>query len=113
MRTRHLLWLALPLCLGLTGCFAGQKKQLASCEASASRSGAGQPLRSIIACMDTQGYRFVGYANPGGLTVVCDLPSVIRGVASADGSSDAKCFEPKGDLALRLYHFEVPDRTPG
>jgi hypothetical protein len=59
--------------------------------------------------MDSHGYNFVGYAVPGGETVVCDLPAVIRGQASADGT-DALCFEPKGALALRIYHWEVPDR---
>lgn len=106
-RTPTFLLLALAACLCLSGCYADQKKQLAACEASAVRGGEGQPLRSIQSCMDQTGYRFVGYANADGPTVICDLPAVIRGAASADGS-DAKCFEPKGALALRLYRFEVP-----
>ena len=106
------LFLALPLCLLLAGCFAGQKKQLAACEAAATRTGEGQPLRSIQDCMDEAGYSFVGYANPDGTVLVCDLPSLIRGVASPDGASDAKCFQPKDPLALRLYRFEVPVRNP-
>ena len=59
--------------------------------------------------MDTDGYNFVGYAVPGGETVVCDLPAVIRGQHSA-GGTDALCFEPKGWLALKIYRWEVPDR---
>jgi hypothetical protein len=106
-RTRLLLLLVLPLFLA--GCYADQKKQLAACEVSATRTGEGQPLKSIQACMDSHGYNFVGYAVPGGETVVCDLPAVIRGKASASGT-DALCFEPKGALALRIYHWEVPDR---
>ncbi|HWC62723.1 MAG TPA: hypothetical protein VG501_03810, partial [Rhizomicrobium sp.] len=69
----------LPIALGLAGCYADQKKQLQACESSASRSGPGEPLKSIQACMDTAGYAFVGYANPNGETVVCDLPAVIQG----------------------------------
>ena len=106
VRGRFLLFFALPL---LAGCYSDQKKQLAACEASAVRTGGGQPLKSILACMDSHGYNFVGYANPGGETVVCDLPAVIRGVASMSGT-DALCFEPKSWLALKLYRWEVPDR---
>ena len=107
MHRARLLLFVLPLLL--TGCYSDQKKQLAACEASATRTGLGQPLTSIQACMDTHGYRFVGYANPDGPTIVCDLPAVIRGERSADGS-DAMCFEPKGWLALKIYRWEVPDR---
>lgn len=103
------LLLIIALALLLTGCYSDQKKQLAACEASATRSGMGQPLTSIQACMEDHGYSFVGYANPDGPTVVCDLPAVIRGQASADGS-DAMCFEPKGWLALKIYRWEVPNR---
>ena len=78
-RTPKLLLLALTACLGLAGCYADQKKQLAACEASATRTGEGQPLRSIESCMDQAGYSFVGYANTDRPTVECDLPSVIRG----------------------------------
>ena len=104
---RLLYLFALPLFLA--GCYADQKKQLAGCEASATRVGDGQPLKSIQACMAAHDYNFVGYAVPGGETVVCDLPAVIRGKASADGT-DALCFEPKGWLALKIYRWEVPDR---
>ena len=107
VRTAYLFLLLLPLSAGLAGCYSDQKKQLAACEASASHSGEGQPLKSIQACMDQNGYSFVGYANPYGLTVECDLASVIRGVASADGTA-AQCFQPKGWLALKIYHIEVP-----
>ena len=100
--------LFLPLlCLSLAGCYGDQKQQLQSCEASASRSGPGQPLKSIQACMDSHGYNFVGYANPGGETVVCDLPAVIQGRFT---NTAALCFEPKGKLALMIYHIQVPDR---
>jgi hypothetical protein len=104
---RLLLVIALSLFLG--GCYSDQKKQLAACEASATRTGMGQPLTSIQACMDAHGYRFVGYANPDGPTVVCDLPAVIRGEPSSDGTA-AMCFEPKGWLALKIYRWEVPNR---
>ena len=104
--------LALTLCLGLSGCYADQKKQLAACEATAPRIGPGQPLRAIQACMDQAGYSFVGYARIDGPTVDCNLPAVIQGTASSDGT-DALCFQPKGALALRLYHIEVPVKPPG
>ena len=83
------------------------KKQLATCEAQAIRTGSGQPLRSIRGCMDRNGYNFVGFANTEGETVQCDMPAVIQGKPSALGT-DAQCFEPKGWLALRLYRWEVP-----
>jgi hypothetical protein len=102
-----LLGLALPLLLA--GCYSDQKKQLATCEAGATRTGNGQPLKSIQACMDNHGYNFVGYANPDGETIICDLPAIIRGSPSATGT-DALCFEPKGWLALQIYHWQVPDR---
>ena len=106
-RIRLLLTLCLPLLLA--GCYSDQKKQLADCEAGATRTGDGQPLRSIQACMDTHGYNFVGYANADRPTIVCDLPAVIRGVPSATGTA-ALCFEPKDWLALKIYRWEVPDR---
>jgi hypothetical protein len=106
-RVQFLLVLALPILLA--GCYSDQKKQLASCKAGATRTGAGQPFKSIQTCMDQAGYRFVGYANPDGPTVVCDLPAVIRGTPSAT-DTDALCFEPKGWLALKLYRWQVPDR---
>jgi hypothetical protein len=106
-RPGFLLLFALPFLLA--GCYSDQKKQLASCEAGASHAGTGQPLKSIQACMDQARYRFVGYANPDGPTVVCDLPAVIQGRPSADGT-DALCFEPKGWLALKIYRWEVPER---
>jgi hypothetical protein len=112
VRAPFMIFAALALCLGLSGCFADQKKQLAACEASASHTGDGEPLRSIQACMDGAGYSFVGYANPDGTVLVCDLPSLIRGTASPDGTSDAKCFQPKGALALRLYRLQVPVKNP-
>jgi hypothetical protein len=106
-RPQLLILLVLPLLLA--GCYSDQKKQLASCKASATRTGTGQPFKSIQACMDKAGYNFVGYANPGGETVVCDLPAVIQGTPSAT-DTDAKCFEPKDWLALRIYRWQVPDR---
>ena len=111
-RAPFMIFAGLALCLALSGCFAGQKKQLALCEASATRTGDGEPLRSIQACMDKAGYSFVGYANTDGTALVCDLPAVIRGQTSPDGTSDAKCFQPKGALALRIYRMEVPVRNP-
>jgi hypothetical protein len=101
----------LALCLALAGCYADQTNQLAACEARATRSGDGQPLKSIQSCMDGNGYSFVGYANPDGLTVDCDLPAVIRGVPSQLGT-DAQCFQPKGWLALKIYRIEVPVKNP-
>ncbi len=106
-RLQLLLILALPLLLA--GCYSDQRKQLADCEASAAHTGDGQPFKSILACMDGHGYNFVGYAVAGGPTVVCDLPAVIQGKPSADGTA-ALCFEPKGWLALKIYRFEVPNR---
>jgi hypothetical protein len=101
------LLLALGAALALTGCYSDQKKQLSQCEGGATRTGSGQPLRSIRACMDQAGYNFVGFANPDGLTVECDLPAVIQGKPSQLGT-DVQCFEPKGKLALQLYRWEVP-----
>jgi hypothetical protein len=106
-RIRFLLLFVLPLFLA--GCYSDQRKQLAACEAGATRTGDGQPFRSILACMDGHGYNFVGYAVVGGPTVVCDLPAVIQGRPSADGTA-ALCFEPKGWLALKIYRIEVPNR---
>jgi len=104
------LLLGLAAALALGGCYADQKKQLAGCEAGATRTGSGQPLRSIRACMDGAGYNFVGFANPDGETVECDLPAVIQGKPSELGT-DAQCFEPKGKLALQIYHWEVPVKS--
>ena len=101
------LLLALGAALALAGCYSDQKKQLSQCEGGAARTGSGQPLRSIRACMDRAGYDFVGFANPDGMTVECDLASVIQGKPSTEGT-DAECFEPKDWLALRLYRWEVP-----
>jgi hypothetical protein len=101
--------LALAAALLLTGCYSGQKKQLATCEAHATRTGAGQPLRSIRGCMDQNGYNFVGFANTQGETVECDLPALIQGKPSTLGT-DALCFEPKDKLALQIYRWEVPVR---
>jgi hypothetical protein len=101
------LLLALGAALALCGCYSDQKKQLAGCEAGATRAGSGQPLRSIRTCMDQAGYNFVGFANPDGETVECDLASVIQGKPSALGT-DAQCFEPKGKLALQIYRWQVP-----
>jgi hypothetical protein len=101
--------LALGLCLALAGCYSDQKKQLAQCEASATRTGNGQPLKSIRSCMDENGYRFVGFANTMAETVQCDLPAIIQGKPSETGT-DALCFEPKSWIGLRLYRWEVPVR---
>jgi hypothetical protein len=106
-RVQLLFILAVPFLLA--GCYSDQKKQLASCKAGATRVGSGQPFKAIQACMDQAGYRFVGYANPDGPTVVCDLPAVIQGTPSAT-DTDALCFEPRGRLALWLYRWQVPDR---
>jgi hypothetical protein len=110
-RTQQLLvqFLTLAALLALAGCYSDQKKQLAQCEAGATRTGPGQPLRSIRTCMDQNGYRFVGFANTQGPTIECDLPAVIEGRPSQLGT-DAKCFEPKGRIALQLYRWEVPVR---
>jgi hypothetical protein len=104
---RRGLFLGLAALLALAGCYSDQKKQLASCEAGATRTGDGQPLRSIRACMDRNGYNFVGFANTQGETVQCDLPAVIEGKPSTLGT-DAQCFQPKGVIALQLYRWEVP-----
>jgi hypothetical protein len=101
------LGLILLLPLFLAGCYGDQKKQLAACEAVAPHVGGGQPLRSIQACMDRNGYDFVGYANPDGETIVCDLPAVIQGRFT---NTAALCFQPRGWLALQIYHWQVPDR---
>jgi hypothetical protein len=110
-RLRHLLppILALGALLALAGCYSDQKKQLAECRASATREGPGQPLKSIRACMDENGYNFVGFANTQGPTVICDLPAIIQGIPSQSGT-DALCFEPKGKIALQIYRWEVPVR---
>ncbi len=102
---RHFLPLA--LLLPLAGCFADQKAQLAACEASAPKTGAGQPFQSIRGCMDRAGYRFTGWDDG----VVCGLGAVVKGRPLTDGA-DALCFEPKGWLALKIYRIEVPTRKP-
>lgn len=101
--------LALSALLALAGCYSDQKKQLAQCESGATRTGNGQPLKSIRSCMDQNGYNFVGFANIQGETVECDLPAVIQGQPSQTGT-DALCFEPKSWIGLRLYRWEVPVR---
>jgi hypothetical protein len=107
MRRYQFLFVAVALPLLLAGCYSGQKKQLTACEAGATRTGSGQPLRSIQACMDSHGYEFVGYANPDGETVICDLPAVIQG---RESNTAALCFQPRGRLALLIYRWQVPDR---
>src|ERR1700744_5927310 len=100
---RHLLplFLALPL----AGCFAGQQKQLAACEASAHASFPkpvpGQPFKAIQACMSDAGYNFIGW-NDG---VVCDMGAVVQGKSSATGA--VICFEPKNWLERKLYRIEI------
>lgn len=97
----------LLLLLPLAGCFSDQKSRLAACEASAPRTGEGQPFKAIQTCMDQAGYRFIGW-NEG---VVCNMGAVVRGNPVKDGT-DALCFEPKNWLALRIYRVEVPSRSP-
>jgi hypothetical protein len=107
-RLLALLAVVIPsLAVGLSGCYADQKKQLAACEAGAPHKGEGQPLKAILACMDKGGYRFIARDVVNGESVVCDIGSVIQGQASADGT-DAMCFEPRDWWALRLYRWEVP-----
>ena len=108
-RLRFFVLLTLPVALPLllAACYSDQKRQLQACEASAPRTGPGQPLKAIQICMDQAGYNFVGYANPTGETVICDLPAVIQGRFT---NTAALCFEPRGWLALKLYRLEVPDR---
>ena len=101
----------LLLLLPLAGCYAGQKKQLAVCEAGATRSGEGQPLKSIQACMDSAGYRFTAWDNTGNVQSDCDMGALIKG-APSDTGTDAHCFEPKGWLALKIYRIEVPVVPP-
>jgi len=109
MRLRPLL--PLLLLLPLAGCFGDQQKQLAACEADAAHAfphaAPGQPLKSIQACMEKAGYRFIGW-NDG---VVCDMNALIRGKLSATGG-DVLCFEPTGWLERKLYRLEVPERPP-
>lgn len=99
-------FLPLLLLLPLAGCFSDQKAQLTACEATAPRTGAGEPFRTIQSCMDKAGYRFIGW-NDG---VVCGMSALVRGQHLADGT-DALCFEPKGWLALKLYRIEVPAKS--
>lgn len=97
--------LPLLLLLPLAGCFSDQKQQLMACEASAPRTGQGQPFKAIQSCMDQAGYRFIGWDSG----VVCGMAAVVKGQPLKDGS-DALCFEPKGWLALKFYRIEVPTR---
>ena len=107
IRPRYLLLLVLTL--PLAGCFSDQQKQLYSCDANATRTGPGQPMKAIQACMDQAGYRFTGWddADANGNLAPCDMAAVVRGMPSGDGK-DAMCFEPKGWLALKIYKIEVP-----
>ena len=107
MRALRLL-LPLLLILPLAGCYAGQQKQLASCEASARfpKPVPGQPFKAIQACMGDAGYNFIGW-NDG---VVCDMGAVIRGQRSVSGG-DVICFEPKNWLERKLYRIEVPEKA--
>ena len=102
--------LPLLLLLPLAGCFSGQQKQLASCEADAGHAfpagTPGQPFKAIQACMEKSGYRFIGW-NDG---VICDMTSLIRGRISAAGG-DVLCFEPAGWLERKLYRLEVPEKS--
>jgi hypothetical protein len=97
--------LPLLLLLPLAGCFSDQKAQLAQCETSAPRTGEGQPFKAIQGCMETAGYRFIGWDSGA----ACSMAAVVRGQPLKDGT-DALCFEPKGWLALKLYRIEVPSR---
>ena len=84
-RLRPCLLLPLLLLLPLAGCYSGQQKQLASCEAAPrppfAKPTPGQPFKAIQACMDKAGYRFIGW-NDG---VVCDM-----------GSLDSRQAQPAG-----------------
>ncbi len=104
-KIRH--FLPLLLLLPLAGCFSDQKAQLRTCEASAPRTGLGEPFKTTKSCMENAGYRFIGW-NDG---VVCGMRALVQGQPMADGT-DALCFEPKGWLALKIYRIEVPSRTP-
>jgi hypothetical protein len=105
----RLIW-PLLLTLPLAGCYAGQQKQLASCEASAAaafpKPVPGQPFKAIQACMGNAGYNFIGWRDG----VICDMGAVIRGKSSANGG-DVICFEPKNWLELKLYRLEVPEKA--
>ena len=107
-RLRHLL--PLLLLLPLAGCFSDQQKQLLSCQADAARAfprpPPGQPFKSVQACMEKSGYRFIGW-NDG---VVCDMSALVRGKSSSTGG-DVLCFEPTGWLARKLYRMEVPEKS--
>lgn len=101
------------LLLPLAGCYSGQQKQLAACRAASPAGKPGEPLRSIQACMDKAGYRFVAWDTHNEKQIECDMISLVRGTPSTDGT-DALCFEPKGWLALKIFHFEVPVKSaPG
>ena len=103
MRLRLLV--PLLLLLPLAGCYGGQQEQLASCQADAARAfpkpTPGQPMKSLQACMDKAGYRFIGW-NDG---IVCGIGPLIRGQS---GESAVICFEPKNWLSRKLYRVEVP-----
>ena len=108
---RFRLLLPLLLILPLAGCYAGQQKQLVSCEASAAaafpKPVAGQPFKAIQSCMDGAGYAFIGWRDG----VVCDMGAVIRGKSSPTGG-DVICFEPKNWLDLKFYRLlEVPEKA--
>jgi hypothetical protein len=102
-------FLPLLLTLPLGGCYAGQARQLATCEASASaafpKPVAGQPFKAIQSCMGDAGYNFIGW-NDG---VVCDMGALIRGKSVATGA--VICFEPKNWLERKLYRIEVPEKS--
>ena|SRR6185312_3894360 len=106
--TRPRMIFAIALLLPLGGCYGGQQKDLASCDARAAaafpKPEPGQPLKAIQACMDQAGYRFIGW-NDG---VVCDMASLIHGQSTRGA---VLCFEPKNWLALKLYRLEVPERS--
>jgi hypothetical protein len=106
--TRVRMIFALALLLPLAGCYSGQQKDLAACDARAAaafpKPVPGQPLKAIQACMDQAGYRFIGW-NDG---VICDMTALIRGQPDRGA---VICFEPKNWLALKLYRLEVPERS--
>jgi hypothetical protein len=109
MAVRRFLPFLLLVVLG--GCFSDQKARLAACENDAARAlprpPPGEPFKTILACMDRGGYRFIGWNE----NVTCDMGAVVKGRPSATGAG-ALCFEPKGWLALRVYRIEVPLKAP-
>lgn len=104
MRVRR--FLPLLLLFALSGCFSDQRARLAACENSAARAfpkpQPGEPFKTILACMDKGGYRFIGYTG-----VVCNMDAVVKGRPQKNGSG-ALCFEPKGWLQRHIYRVEVP-----